>query len=238
MIDKGSLVPAYIQLKMILSSQIEAGVWKQGECILSERELSEIYGISRMTIRQALAELVQEGILIKKKGKGTFVSDTKFTQKNIMSFSEIIKEADKKLENVILDFKIINTPKELKSIFNEDKLFFINRNRVVDNEVIANEVIYMPYSLGKTLTREELKNSIYKFLESINQGVSHSESTINSILCNEENRKLFEINVDLPLLKIDNKVYNYSRRLLFIESAVYRSDKYTLEINISKKRGM
>ncbi len=175
MIDKGSLVPAYIQLKMILSSQIEAGVWKQGECILSERELSEIYGISRMTIRQALAELVQEGILIKRKGKG---------------------------------------------------------------KVIANEVIYMPYSLGKTLTREELKNSIYKFLESINQGVSHSESTINSILCNEENRKLFEINVDLPLLKIDNKVYNYSRRLLFIESAVYRSDKYTLEINISKKRGM
>ena len=238
MIDKGSLVPAYIQLKMILSSQIEAGVWKQGECISSERELSEIYGISRMTIRQALAELVQEGILIKRKGKGTFVSDSKFTQKNIMSFSEIIKEADKKLENVILDFKIINTPKELKSIFNEDKLFFINRNRVVDNEVIANEVIYMPYSLGKTLTRKELKNSIYKFLESINQGVSHSESTINSILCNEEYRKLFEINVDLPLLKIDNKVYNYSRRLLFIESAVYRSDKYTLEINISKKRGM
>lgn len=238
MIDKGSLVPAYIQLKMILSSQIEAGVWKQGECISSERELSEIYGISRMTIRQALAELVQEGILIKRKGKGTFVSDTKFTQKNIMSFSEIIKEADKKLENVILDFKIINTPKELKSIFNEDKLFFINRNRVVDNEVIANEVIYMPYSLGKTLTREELKNSIYEFLESINQGVSHSESTINSILCNEEYRKLFEINVDLPLLKIDNKVYNYSRRLLFIESAVYRSDKYTLEITISKKRGM
>lgn len=238
MIDKGSLVPAYIQLKMILSSQIEAGVWKQGECISSERELSEIYGISRMTIRQALAELVQEGILIKRKGKGTFVSDTKFTQKNIMSFSEIIKEADKKLENVILDFKIINTPKELKSIFNEDKLFFINRNRVVDNEVIANEVIYMPYSLGKTLTRQELKNSIYEFLESINQGVSHSESTINSILCNEEYRKLFEINVDLPLLKIDNKVYNYSRRLLFIESAVYRSDKYTLEITISKKRGM
>ena len=182
--------------------------------------------------------MVQEGILIKRKGKGTFVSDTKFTQKNIMSFSEIIKEADKKLENVILDFKIINTPKELKSIFNEDKLFFINRNRVVDNEVIANEVIYMLYSLGKTLTREELKNSIYEFLESINQGVSHSESTINSILCNEEYRKLFEINVDLPLLKIDNKVYNYSRRLLFIESAVYRSDKYTLEINISKKRGM
>lgn len=238
MIDKGSLVPAYIQLKMILSSQIEAGVWKQGECISSERELSKIYGISRMTIRQALAELVQEGILIKRKGKGTFVSDTKFTQKNIMSFSEIIKEADKKLENVILDFKIINTPKELKSIFNEDKLFFINRNRVVDNEVIANEVIYMPYSLGKTLTRQELKNSIYEFLESINQGVSHSESTINSILCNEEYRKLFEINVDLPLLKIDNKVYNYSRRLLFIESAVYRSDKYTLEITISKKRGM
>lgn len=238
MIDKGSLVPAYIQLKMILSSQIEAGVWKQGECISSERELSEIYGISRMTIRQALAELVQEGVLVKRKGKGTFVSDAKFTQKNIMSFSEMIKESDKTLENIILDFKVINTPKELKSIFNENKLFFINRNRVVDNEVIANEVIYMPYTLGKTLTKEELKHSIYKFLDSINQGVSYSESIINAILCNEEYRKLFKVNIDLPLLKIDNKVYNYSRRLLFIESAIYRSDKYTLEINISKKRGM
>ncbi|MDU3348564.1 MAG: GntR family transcriptional regulator, partial [Clostridium sp.] len=73
MIDKSSPIPVYYQLKNDLISKISEGVWKPGECIASERELCEIYGVSRMTIRQAIGELVQEGVLLRIKGKGTFV---------------------------------------------------------------------------------------------------------------------------------------------------------------------
>ncbi|BCL81712.1 GntR family transcriptional regulator [Ktedonobacteria bacterium brp13] len=70
---KGPL-PRYYQLKEIMSEKISTGEWKPGGLIPSERELGEQYGISRMTARQAITELVNEGLLFREQGKGTFVS--------------------------------------------------------------------------------------------------------------------------------------------------------------------
>lgn len=237
MIDKSSLVPAYIQLKSIILDKIETGIWKEGELISSERELSDQYSISRMTIRQALGELVQEGYLLKKKGKGTFVCKPKVTQKDIMSFTEMIDKTGGKLENIILDFDVIKTPEFLKSIFTEKTAYKINRNRMVDGEIIANELIYMPYSIGKELKEENLKSSIYKYLELLNHNVNYCDSSINSVLITDEYKKLFKLKIDVPLLKVNNKVYGLNEELLFFEIAIYRSDKYTLEVNISKREG-
>ena len=73
MIDKNSPIPVYYQLKEMIKEKIADGTWQVGQCIASERELTEAYGVSRMTVRQALGELVQEGLLVREKGKGTFV---------------------------------------------------------------------------------------------------------------------------------------------------------------------
>ncbi|MGL4656045.1 MAG: GntR family transcriptional regulator [Sarcina sp.] len=237
MIDKSSLVPAYIQLKSIILEKIESGIWKEGDSISSERELSDEYSISRMTIRQALGELVQEGYLLKKKGKGTFVCKPKVTQKDIMSFTEMISKTGGKLENIILEFDVIKTPEFLKSIFTEKTAYKINRNRMVDGEIIANELIYMPYSIGKELKEENLKASIYKYLETLNHNVNYCDSSINAMLITDEYKKLFKLKIDVPLLKVNNKVYGVNEELLFFETAIYRSDKYTLEVNISKREG-
>lgn len=237
MIDKSSLVPAYVQLKSIILDKIDTGIWKEGDLISSERELSDQYSISRMTIRQALGELVQEGYLLKKKGKGTFVCKPKVTQKDIMSFTEMIDKTGGKLENIILNFDVIKTPEFLKTVFTEKTAYKINRNRMVDGEIIANELIYMPYSIGKELKEENLKSSIYKYLESLNHNVNYCDSSINSVLITDEYKKLFKLKIDVPLLKVNNKVYGSSEELLFFETAIYRSDKYTLEVNISKREG-
>ena len=92
MIDKNSPIPVYYQLKEMIKEKIADGTWQVGQCIASERELTEAYGVSRMTVRQALGELVQEGLLVREKGKGTFVCEPKVKQEDMMSFSEIIKK--------------------------------------------------------------------------------------------------------------------------------------------------
>ncbi|MGL4741416.1 MAG: GntR family transcriptional regulator [Sarcina sp.] len=237
MIDKNSQVPAYMQLKGIILKKIDDGIWNEGDLISSERELSEEYSISRMTIRQALGDLVQEGYLVKKKGKGTFVCKPKVTQQDIMSFTEMISKRGGILENIILDFDVIKTPKLLKQMFTEDSMFKINRNRVVDGDVIANEVIYMPYSIGKQIKENDLKHSMYGFLESLNYSIDFCESSINAVLFDESYKKLFNVEEQIPLLKVNNKVYTKNEDLLFFEEAVYRSDKYTFEVNISKREG-
>src|SRR5260370_29618718 len=82
-IYKNSPLPRYYQLKEIMRERVRSGEWKPGDLIPSERELGEKYGISRMTARQALTDLVNEGLFYRDQGKRTFLSQRKITQQLI-----------------------------------------------------------------------------------------------------------------------------------------------------------
>lgn len=237
MIDKSSPIPVYYQLKEDILKKIREGVWKVGQCIDSERELSENYGVSRMTIRQALGELVQEGILVREKGKGTFVCEPKVKQKDMMSFSEIIKRTGRTLETKVIEFNKIPTPEDLTDTFSFEEVYKINRNRIVDGECIANEVVYIPSDYCGFINEEKLKGSLYKILEEFGYSVEYSESSIKAVIMDENNKKIFGVDEQVPLLQIIGKTINSDGKVLFVEEATYRSDKYILEVNILRREG-
>jgi GntR family transcriptional regulator len=237
MIDKNSPIPVYYQLKEDIKHNIAKGVWKTGQCIDSERELSESYGVSRMTIRQALGELVHEGILVREKGKGTFVCDPKVKQRDMMSFSESIEKAKLKLETVVMNFERINTPPEVQDLLPFDEVYLINRLRIVENERVANEIVYIPCVYCGYMDEAILQGSLYKLLESYGYSIDHSESSINAIVMTDYYKELFNVKDIAPLLKIYSKSMTSEGRLLFLEESVYRSDKYTLEVNILRREG-
>lgn len=237
MIDKSSPIPVYYQLKEDILKKIAAGVWKVGQCIDSERELSESYGVSRMTIRQALGELVQEGILVREKGKGTFVCEPKVKQRDMMSFSEIIEKTGRSLTTKVLEFEVIDTPEELADIFTFDKLYKINRNRIVDEECIANEIVYIPVDYCGYIDEIKLQGSLFKILEEFGYSVDNSESSIKAVIMDDNYRRIFNLSEDVPLLQIISKTLTDDNKVLFIEESTYRSDKYILEVNISMREG-
>lgn len=237
MIDKSSPIPVYYQLKNDLISKISEGIWKPGECISSERELCEIYGVSRMTIRQAIGELVQEGILLRIKGKGTFVCEQTFKQKDMMSFSEIVKQMGKKLRSEIVEFKKISTPEDLADIFSLDELYKITRKRIVDDECVAIEKVYIPVDYCGYMDEEMLKGSLFKVLENFGYEVDYSQSSIVSVIMDNELQELFNVSDQVPMLKIISKTYDFKNKLIFLEEAIYRSDKFILEVNISRREG-
>jgi len=78
-IDRTSPLPLYHQLKTILDQKIEQDEWSTGDMIPSELELQESYGLSRTTVRLALGEMVNEGRLVRQRGRGTFVSQPKLS---------------------------------------------------------------------------------------------------------------------------------------------------------------
>ena len=90
-LDEKSFIPLYHQLSEGLLENIESGEWVPHSLIPSEAELCEEYGVSRGTVRQALARLVQEGLLYRKQGKGTFVAEAKTTQQ-LSSFHSIVHD--------------------------------------------------------------------------------------------------------------------------------------------------
>ena len=87
--------PLYFQIKQIFKEKMESGQYKIGEVLPSERELQKIFKVSRITVRQALNELVSEGYLSRKRGKGTFVIPHKIEEE-----LSVIKSFPKKCLNV------------------------------------------------------------------------------------------------------------------------------------------
>jgi len=236
-IDKNSPIPVYYQLKEDIKKKINSGIWKAGQCIDSERELSDTYSVSRMTVRQALGELVQEGILIREKGKGTFVCEPKVKQKDIMSFSEMVKKMGLSLETRINDFKRMSTPENLESLFLLDEVYKIDRLRIVEDEVIANEIIYIPCDYCGYIDKEKVRNSFYEILNEYGYTIDHSEASIQAILMDDYYKELFKVKDLVPLIKSNSRNITSEGKLLFVEESVYRSDKYLLEVNIFRREG-
>lgn len=236
-IDKNSPIPVYYQLKEDIKNKINIGVWKVGQCIDSERELSDNYDVSRMTVRQALGELVQEGILVREKGKGTFVCEPKVKQRDIMSFSEIVKKSGRESDTGILEFERIHTPEAMQELLPFDEVYKINRLRIVEGEVIANEIIYIPCDYCGYMDRQLLKGSFYELLKTFGYVIDHSEAALQAIIMDDSYKKLFNVNETVPLIKSYSKNLTSDGKLLFIEESIYRSDKYVLEVNIYRREG-
>ncbi len=93
-LDRHSATPLYLQLKRLLEREIAAGALPPHSRVPSERELSEQFAISRMTVRQALTELIQEGRLYTSAGKGTFVAEPKIRQnlQSLTGFTEDMRQ--------------------------------------------------------------------------------------------------------------------------------------------------
>ena len=237
MIDKSSPIPVYFQLKNDLVKKIAQGLWKPGECIASERELCEIYGVSRMTIRQAIGELVQEGVLTRLKGKGTFVCEQTVKQQDMMSFTEMIKQTGRELKTEVINFDVIDTPDDMQDIFMLDKVYKIERRRIVDGECIAVETVFIPVDYCGHINEEMLKGSLYKILENFGYSISNSTSSIVAADITDEVKEKFNTKENFPVLKMIGKTFANKNKLLFIEEALYRSDKFTLQVYISRREG-
>lgn len=237
MIDKSSPIPVYFQLKNDLVKKIAKGVWKPGECIASERELCEIYSVSRMTIRQAIGELVQEGVLTRLKGKGTYVCEQTVKQQDMMSFTEMIKQTGRELETEVVQFDVIDTPDDMQDTFMLDKVYKIERRRIVDEECIAVETVFIPVDYCGHINKEMLKGSLYNILERFGYSINNSTSSIVAVDISDEIKEKFNSDENFPVLKIIGKTFANKNKLLFIEEALYRSDKFTLQVNISRREG-
>ncbi len=235
--DKKSPIPAYHQLATEIEQKIDDHVWLPGYCIPSERSLTEEYNLSRMTVRQALGALVQKGILVREKGKGTFVCEKSIKQRNIMSFTEMMQGLGITSTTEITCFDKIHAHEDMFLPFEDEEMYKIKRLRIVKNIVIGEETIYLPCTLLPDLQASDLKKSFYKYLDEKGLSVYESDASIQAVLMNESYYETFRVTQHLPLLQVSSKNYSDQGQLIFIEESVYRSDKYMFQVNISRREG-
>lgn len=240
MIDKTSPIPIYYQLESFIKKQIEAGYILPGENIPSEREYAESYGISRMTVRQAINSLVNEGLLYRKKGSGTFVSEKKIEQplQGLTSFTEDMKKRGLTPTSKLIHFEVIPAnifiANELK-ISEYAPVYEIKRIRLADGEPMALETNYLSVNLVKGLTEEEVKASIYSYVEErLGLRITHAEQLIESVKASEEHEKLLFIEKDHPMLYIQRNTFLHDGTPLELVKSVYRGDRYKFQIKMER----
>ncbi len=235
-IDKKSPIPAYFQLKKMILEQIRGGEYPEGSLIPSERDLGESLGISRMTVRQALNQLVSEGVLYREKGKGTYVSKSKIKQKNIMSFSETVRNRGLIPSTQVLRFeKVLNRAdiREILELQEDEGLYGIKRLRLANELPIGIEEVFIPERYCPHLENHDLKMSFYILLkEQYSLVVSSMDCSVDAAKATTEEKKLLGLTNAVPVLCITSISYNDSGMKLFYEKDTYRSDEYNYNVRI------
>lgn len=240
MIDKNSPIPIYHQLEENIRELIETGQLKAGDVLPSEREYAEVNGISRMTVRQAITNLVNDRLLYRVKGKGTFVMEKKFEQslQGLTSFTEDMKARGMESSNKLLDFEII--PADLKlakelGIQEHGPVYEIKRIRSAQNIPMALERTYISANLIKGITEEIVEDSLYDYIENTLQlKIANGFQVIEASLANEEEVKHLEIPKDSPIL-IMQRTTNLDDQTVFeIVKSSYRADRYKFMIDLER----
>lgn len=232
MINKQSPIPIYHQLEELLKQQIESGVLGEDEAIPSERELSEKFQISRMTVRQAINNLVLEGYLYRLKGRGTFVNKKRVEQElqGLTSFTEDMLTRGMVPTSRLVSFDIIEsdalTAKAL-DIEEKNPVYCFGRIRLADGLPMAIETAYVPVSLVPGLTEEIINQSLYRYLEEqLMLTISEAKQEIEASVANFQEARLLEIDEGAPVLLIERTSYLADETPFEFVRSSFRADRY------------
>ena len=162
--------PVYIQIHNQLKQDIEAGKWHVGERIPSERELAVDFSVSRMTLRQAIQTLVDEGILERRVGAGTYVASQKVQEKmsGVTSFTDVMLAQGKRPSSRTISYHVANpsiSEVEKLKLKDDEQVLRMERVRFGDGVPISFEVATVPYDLVSAFSKAEVTRSLYHTLE-------------------------------------------------------------------------
>jgi GntR family transcriptional regulator len=233
-IYRNSPVPRYYQLKEIMRERVRVGEWKPGDLIPSERELGETYGISRMTARQAITELVNEGLFYREQGKGTFVSRSKITQQliHLTGFTEDIRARGQRPSTKVISATMYAADEavaEKLRISQGTLIFRLQRLRLADGEPLAIELSQITFKDCEKLQGEDLEqNSLYRLLET-KYGVTlmEADQEIEAGLASNEDAQLLKIAPGSSVLYTRRVTYTERNQPVEYARAVYCGHKYT-----------
>lgn len=236
-------VPRYFQLKEIMREKIRTGEWKPGDLIPSERELSEQYGISRMTARQAITELVNEGLFFREQGRGTFVSRHKITQQliRLTGFTEDMKARGQQPGTRVLSASMVPADEltaEHLRIQPGQQVFSLRRLRLSDNEPLAIEHSRLYFIGCERLLEEDLEhNSLYRLLEArYGLVLMEAEQELEAGLAGDEEAQLLNLPVGSPVLFTRRTTYAERDQPIEYARAVYCGSKYTFYTSMKREQ--
>ena len=179
-----SLIPIYYQIKQTIRDWIINKEFNPGDKIPSENELAEKFSVSRLTVRQAISQLAQEGFLLSRRGEGTFVTNNQTLIDSFgLEFGGFMDDLFHQVSQVktrsvnikkIIAPKLVNEKLELKE--QNEEVILIKRIRLLNNKIFSYTINYLPMNIGLKIDERELyKKPLLRIMEE-NLGIHFVEA--------------------------------------------------------------
>ena len=240
-LDKSVPMPLYYQLKTLIAEEIENGSYPVGSLIPTEAELSEMFAISRTTVRQAIAELVHEGKLYRVKSKGTFVARQKIRQdfmNRLQSFNEEMRQSGRCPSTEVLSLNVVTTPEELEEMGCRwpKQSILLHRRRCADGEAVVCVQTYLPYDKCRHVLSHDFTNeSMYTVLaEDESTRVTRVCRICEAVAADKQDTELLGVKKGSPIHFITTLGYNQAGDVVEYSLARYRGDqnKFYVELKL------
>lgn len=229
--------PLYYQIKGILRDKIENEEYLPGDTLPTELELQNIFNVSRITVRQAINELVNEGYVSRIRGKGTVVVSNKIEENlnKIMSFTDEMKIRGLVPSTKFAKISIVKLNKTIAKYLNAkrgDEAYKIERLRYANNSPIVFFVTYLKRELDLPIDNEKYMGSLYELLKAKGIIPAKIKEYFEAVTADEEVCRYLDINIQTPVLKRTRISYTSNNDTLEYTICYYRADKYKYAVEI------
>lgn len=228
-INPNSAVPLYKQIANIIAQDIKNGKYSYGDRLPSELTLKDVFGVSRITVRAAIAELIDEGLLVRSQGKGTFIAQPKavmpatdhpgFTQSCLLAG----RTPSTKL--LTIDYTYPSpTECQFLNLSENDKIIVSKRLRFIESYPTVIETNHY-ITDSNFLFNEDLNGSLFKILAKHNIYVTQSHRTLEICTATRAEADMLEIKTNTPLLLFKDKQLDQNGRPIFISKQLYTTER-------------
>jgi GntR family transcriptional regulator len=234
--------PLYAQIKDVLKQRILDGVYKPHEKLASESELMNVFGVSRITVRQALRDLHGEGLVFSSQGKGTFVSKPMATQdlQSLQGFEEAMAAKGYETSSRFIAAerrRPLRAVREALQLLPSEDVIEIKRVRYLYRTPLSVDLSYFPEDIGARLLGRNLERDIFPMLENeLRIPLGAADLKIAAAMAEEGIRRLLRLDAGAPVLHVERLTYDIGGRPIDFEYLHIRADAYQYQFRIERKR--
>ena len=241
MLKQDAITPLYVQLMEELETSIRNGVYKPGDKIMTEAEMAKEYGVSLITVRKAVGSLMEKGLVVRKQGKGTFVTKPKYSRnmKKLQSFTEMCEQMGVKPGAQVLENRLIMAEKKVADrlgIEPGSNVVYISRLRLADGEPVQVEKSYFPLKYAFLLEEDLNNGSMFECLkEKAGAKVASSEKMIELCRATAEEAALMDVKKGDYLLFVKSTAYDENGEPMYAGIQLINGDRFSLYVYESGK---
>lgn len=233
--------PLYVQIKDLIRNRILDGSYQAHEQLPSEAEMISAFKVSRITVRQALGDLENEGMIFRVHGKGTFVSKPKAFQDlgRLQGFGEAMRQMGYETFSRVVGIRNITPSVQVREhlkLGKRARVTELRRVRFLNREPISFDISYLPTSLGQRLAREDLAaRDVFVIIENdYGMPLGHADLQIGSTLADEHLGAHLQVAEGSPILFIERTTHDAAGIPIDYEHLFYRGDAFQYRVRVDR----